>query len=123
MNRAVFDTFCAALPATFMVVQWKGAHVWKVGRDEEGWQGRAKVFAIGTERDGFRFSFKPSQMLGEVLRGDRRVGPAPHLGRAGWLSAAGDGLSEHDACTWLEVSHETVAAGLTQRDRRTLGLL
>ena len=122
MTQDEFDAFCATLPSTFMVVQWKGAHVWKVGCSDEGWVKRAKVFAIGADRGGFRFSFKPSQMLGEVLRGDGRVSPAPHLGRAGWLSARGDGLDGEAARTWIAVSHETVAAGLTRRDRGVLGL-
>ena len=122
MTRDEFDAFCTTLPSTFMVVQWKGAHVWKVGRDEEGWAKRAKVFAIGADRGGFRFSFKPSPMLGQVLSGDERLSPAPHLGRAGWLSAKGRDLDADDARLWLAVSHETVATGMTKRDRLALGL-
>ncbi|TIN68608.1 MAG: MmcQ/YjbR family DNA-binding protein, partial [Mesorhizobium sp.] len=33
-----YNGFCASLPATSHVVQWGGAHVWKVGN---------KVFAVG----------------------------------------------------------------------------
>ncbi|RVB57916.1 MmcQ/YjbR family DNA-binding protein, partial [Mesorhizobium sp. M7A.F.Ca.CA.004.06.1.1] len=33
-----YNGFCASLPATNHVVQWGGAHVWKVGD---------KVFAVG----------------------------------------------------------------------------
>ncbi|WP_339832848.1 hypothetical protein [uncultured Parvibaculum sp.] len=38
MTYREFNAFCASLPATTYVVQWGGAHVWKVG---------GKVFAIG----------------------------------------------------------------------------
>lgn len=38
MNYDAFNEFCRSLPATTYVVQWGGAHFWKVG---------GKVFAIG----------------------------------------------------------------------------
>ena len=38
MTYEEFNAFCGGLPATTYVVQWGGAHVWKVG---------GKVFAIG----------------------------------------------------------------------------
>ena len=38
MTYEEFNLFCRSLPATSHVVQWGGAHVWKVG---------GKVFAIG----------------------------------------------------------------------------
>ena len=38
MTYDTFNRFCAALPHATYVVQWGGAHVWKVG---------GKVFAIG----------------------------------------------------------------------------
>ncbi|NNF79091.1 MAG: MmcQ/YjbR family DNA-binding protein, partial [Rhizobiales bacterium] len=38
MTYEEYNAFCGALPATTHVVQWGGAHVWKVG---------GKVFAIG----------------------------------------------------------------------------
>ncbi|MEO9873698.1 MAG: MmcQ/YjbR family DNA-binding protein, partial [Anderseniella sp.] len=37
MTLEEYDTYCASLTATTHVVQWGGAHVWKVG---------GKVFAI-----------------------------------------------------------------------------
>ena len=49
MDRATFNTFCEAMPATSHVVQWGNADVWKVG---------PKVFAIcgwADGRDAFTF--------------------------------------------------------------------
>lgn len=43
MNIDGYNTYCGSLPATTHVVQWGGAHVWKVG---------GKVFAIGGWNDG-----------------------------------------------------------------------
>ena len=49
-----FNAFCRALPATTYVVQWGGAHVWKVG---------GKVFAIGGWADGApAFTFKAGEL-------------------------------------------------------------
>ena len=56
MNLTQFDAYCGSLPATEMVVQWGGAHVWKVG---------GKIFAICSgwgEGDFPRFSFKCSDI-------------------------------------------------------------
>jgi predicted DNA-binding protein (MmcQ/YjbR family) len=49
MTYDAFNAFCRALPATTYVVQWGGAHVWKVG---------GKVFAIGGWADG-QAAFSP----------------------------------------------------------------
>ncbi|TGS88776.1 MAG: MmcQ/YjbR family DNA-binding protein, partial [Mesorhizobium sp.] len=38
-----YNSFCASLPRATHVVQWGGAHVWKVG---------GKVFAIGGWNEG-----------------------------------------------------------------------
>jgi predicted DNA-binding protein (MmcQ/YjbR family) len=46
MDRAAFDALCQSLPATFMVVQWGEAHVWKVG--DRNAKGKNKVFAMST---------------------------------------------------------------------------
>jgi hypothetical protein len=42
MDLAAYNAFCGSLPHTGHVVQWGGAHVWKVA---------TKVFAIGRVHD------------------------------------------------------------------------
>ena len=42
MTLEEYNDFCQSLPHAAHVVQWGGAHVWKVGGLEKG-----KVFAIG----------------------------------------------------------------------------
>ena len=57
MTLDEYNRFCASLHATTHVVQWGGAHVWKVG---------GKVFAIGGWDDG-RGAVRHLQMLGDEL--------------------------------------------------------
>lgn len=114
MTREKFNAFCAALPATTHVVQWRGADVWKVG---------GKVFAIGNGSDDALpgISFKTSEIGFEALRDAPGLRPAPYLASRGlkWIqrfAEAGD-LEHH-----LRESHRIVAAGLTRKARRELGL-
>ena len=83
MDRATFNTFCSAMPATSHVVQWGNADVWKVG---------PKVFAICGWADGRdAFTFKVSEIAYEVLRDLPGVRPAPYLASRGmkWLQHYG----------------------------------
>ena len=60
MTYKQFNKFCRSLPATTYVVQWGGAHVWKVG---------GKVFAIGGwQDDEASFTFKVSDIAYEMLK-------------------------------------------------------
>ena len=54
MTYKEYNAFCRELPATTHVVQWGGAHVWKVG---------GKVFAIGGwHEDHPAFTFKVNEI-------------------------------------------------------------
>src|SRR5580698_6638809 len=79
MTYTKFNAFCRALPATTHVIQWGGAHVWKVG---------GKVFAIGGwEDDTARFTFKVSEIAFEILKDQPGLRPAPYLASRGlkWI--------------------------------------
>jgi predicted DNA-binding protein (MmcQ/YjbR family) len=112
-----FDRFCAALPQATYVEQWGGAHVWKVG---------GKVFAIGGwEEDGPAFTFKASPIAYELMQAEPGLRPAPYLASRGmkWLQRVDDAsLSDEDLKAYLRKSYDLVAAGLTRRLRRELGL-
>lgn len=117
MTRAGFNRFCASLPATGHVVQWGGADVWKVG---------PKVFAIGVP-EGRRMlvTFKVSPMAYALLREQTGLRPAPYLASRGlsWIQYyEPGGLTAADLRAYLTESHRLVAAGLTKRQRQTLGL-
>jgi len=112
-----FNGFCRALPATTYVVQWGGAHVWKVG---------GKVFAIGGWADDeAAFTFKVSELSYEILKDRPGLRPAPYLASRGmkWIQHyARPGLSDGDLKDYLRESHRIVARGLSKKKRRELGL-
>ena len=96
MTYEEFNSFCGALPATSHVVQWGGAHVWKVGD---------KVFAIGGWDDGdARFTFKVSEIAYEMLKEQPGLRPAPYLASRGmkWIQHYEEpGLTEEELKDYL----------------------
>ncbi|MFY0663476.1 MAG: MmcQ/YjbR family DNA-binding protein [Natronospirillum sp.] len=113
-----YNDFCRSLPATTYVVQWGGAHVWKVG---------GKVFAIGgwEKSDQPAFSFKTSELDFEILRDEPGYRPAPYLASRGfkWIQQyevpeGGQELLEY----YLKESYRLVSLGLTKKLQRELGL-
>ncbi|MBR9826180.1 MAG: MmcQ/YjbR family DNA-binding protein [Alphaproteobacteria bacterium] len=119
MTRDEFQAFCAGLPATSHVIQWGNSDVWKVG---------GKVFVIG----GFggdepaRFSFKVSELSYEILREQPGLRPAPYLASRGmtWIQHYdAPGLDDEALRDYIRESHRIVAAGLTKKKQRELGLL
>ncbi|HEY0962119.1 MAG TPA: MmcQ/YjbR family DNA-binding protein [Pseudomonadales bacterium] len=118
MTHDKYNAFCAALPATTHVVQWGGAHVWKVG---------GKVFAIGSvTREGTNgFTFKTSELDFEILKERPGCRPAPYLASRGmkWIQHhARPGLSDRDLEFYITQSHRLVANGLGKRKQKELGL-
>lgn len=118
MDLDRYNALCAALPATSHVVQWGGAHVWKVG---------GKVFAIAGWNEGaaLAVTFKCSPMSFELLKDMPGVRPAPYLASRGmiWLQRT-DGSTIDDAALedYLRESHRLVALGLSRKRQRELGL-
>ena len=117
MTYEEFDGFCASLPATTFVVQWGGAHVWKVG---------GKVFAIGGWEDsGPAFTFKATPLAFEMMKSEPGVRPAPYLASRGlkWLQRFDDtSLSDAALRGYINHSHALVASGLPRHLRQALGL-
>ncbi len=118
MTYETFNTFCGSLLATTYVVQWGGAHVWKAG---------GKVFAIGGWADGeIGITFKVTEVAYEMLRNEPGLRPAPYLASRGmtWIQHyEKPGLSDADLEDYLRQSHRIVAAGLSKKKQRELGLL
>lgn len=117
MTRDEYNAFCGSLPATSHVVQWGGAHVWKVG---------SKVFAIGGQQDGEpRYTFKVSDLSYEILKEQPGLRPAPYLASRGmkWIQHyAKPGLSDEELRDYLRQSHLIVGRGLSKKLRAELGL-
>ncbi len=117
MTYDEYNAFCQSLVATSHVIQWGGAHVWKVGD---------KVFAIGGwANDAPAFTFKVSHMSYELLKDQPGLRPAPYLASRGmkWIQHyAEPGLSDVDLRDYIRQSHRIVASGLSRKRQRELGL-
>ena len=117
MTYDEFNAFCRALPATTTVIQWGGAHVWKVG---------GKVFAIGGWADDApAYTFKTTELSYEILKDQPGLRLAPYLASRGmkWIQHyAEPGLPDHDLKDYLRQSHRVVANGLTKKKQRALGV-
>ncbi len=119
MDQKSYNAFCSTLPATSHVVQWGDADVWKVG---------GKVFAIAgwnTGSDQFAVTFKVTPLSYDILKEQPGLRPAPYLASRGmkWIQHyAMPGLSDEDLKAYITESHKLVAAGLSKKKQRELGL-
>ncbi len=118
MKIEAFNKFCSSLPQTTHVIQWGGAHVWKVA---------GKVFAIAGWSEGEEpgFTFKVSEGVYEMLRDHPGCRPAPYLASRGmtWIQRHQKaGLSDSELKKPIAQSHRLVARGLSKKKRRELGL-
>lgn len=112
MSPEAFDAACRALPAATMDIQWGDERVYKVG---------GKMFAVTSPAGGC--SFKATDIAFEALTESGRARPAPYLARAKWLYFDDLGaLDDGEVRAWLATAHELVAAKLTRKQRRELGL-
>lgn len=118
MSVDEFDTFCGTLPHAHHVVQWGGAHVWKVAD---------KVFAVGGWNEGTHLyvSFKCSQVGFEVLKDQAGLRPAPYLASRGmtWIQrTTSDSMTDAALRHHLRESYRLVSLGLTKKLQLQLGL-
>lgn len=119
MNLNDYNSFCASLPHSSHVVQWGGAHVWKVA---------SKVFAIGGWDDGaaLAVTFKCSPMSFDLLKDQPGLRPAPYLASRGmaWIQRTGDASMDDAALRdYLRESHRLAWMNLRKKVQRELGLL
>ena len=122
MNLATFNTFCESLPQVFHVVQWGGAHVWKVGG------AAGKMFAIAWDRgeEGVHITFKVSPMSYDLLKDREGLRPAPYLASRGmtWIQRTTDAAMDDGALRdYLKESWRLCALALPKRRQMELGFL
>jgi predicted DNA-binding protein (MmcQ/YjbR family) len=116
MTYEEYNSFCARFPAATYVMQWGGSHVWKVG---------GKVFCIGGGAPAApAYSFKASDIAFMVLPERPGFRPAPYLASRGlkWIEARGPEVEGQELRDLIAASYGLVAAGLSRRKRRELGL-
>lgn len=118
MTLDQYNTFCSGLPHSEHVVQWGGAHVWKIG---------GKVYAIAGWYDGAAppVTFKCSEITFNALKDQPGMRPAPYLASRGmtWLQRTAP-LSVNDNALkhLISESYRLVATGLPKKVRKTLGI-
>jgi predicted DNA-binding protein (MmcQ/YjbR family) len=134
MDRAAFDALCQSLPATFMVVQWGEAHVWKVG--DRNAKGKNKVFAmstfwLGKDGDGaddakngqHGIVLKVAPMSFEMLTQEPGITQAPYMAKGQWIRVVDDNpLSDEDLAAYIRQAHRIMAGSLTKKLQAELGL-
>ena len=115
-----YNQFCGSLPHTTHVVQWGGAHVWKIG---------GKVFAIAgwsDESEPLAVTFKCSKIAFEAMKMEAGVRPAPYLAARGmtWLQRTHEAtISDEELKEFVASSYALVGAGLAKKKQKELGLL
>jgi len=121
MDLSAYNSSCKSLPHTFHVVQWGGAHVWKVGG------AKGKVFAVCWDEGsaGLHITFKCSEMSYALLKDQPGLRPAPYFASRGmkWIQRT-DGSTMDDAALvdYLRESHRLAARNLTKAMRQKLDL-
>ena len=125
MTLDEFNLFCSKLTSTTKVVQWGGAHVWKIG---------GKIFAIASywgpntkDKDlpekGSKISFKCSDFSYSILIEQKGIIPAPYLARAKWVQLEeGNALNNEDVKSYITQAHSIIAAKLTKKIQAELEL-
>jgi predicted DNA-binding protein (MmcQ/YjbR family) len=121
MTLDQFNTYCESLRHTAHIVQWGGAHVWKVGGP------RGKMFAIcWPEPTGMLVTFKVSPMGYDILKEQKGLRPAPYLASRGmtWIQRVDDSTMDDLALKdYLKESHKLCAAALPKGVQVSLGLV
>jgi predicted DNA-binding protein (MmcQ/YjbR family) len=117
MTLDSYNAFCRSLPHTTSVVQWGGAHVWKVA---------SKVFAIGREEGrALHVTFKVSPLAYDILKDEPGCRPAPYLASRGmkWIQrTSAASLSDRALKDYLRESHRLASLTLAKSVQRALGL-
>ena len=113
-----YNSFCGGLAHASHVVQWGGAHVWKIG---------GKVFAIAGWQEGKTLSvtFKCSPTSFDLLKQKPGLRPAPYLASRGmlWIQrTSAKSMKDADLKAYLRESYRLASLNLTKKAQRELGL-
>ena len=109
--------YCSTLPAATQDIKWGADLCFSVG---------GRMFAVTCLKSGRAsgFSFKVDDHRFLELTDRPGIGPAPYLARAKWVQVtASEALTDREAEALLARSHALVAARLTRKLQRELGLL
>lgn len=118
MTLEDYDQFCAFLPQSEKVIQWGGAHVWKVG---------GKMYAVAgwNEGEALAVTFKTSDIAYHVLKDEPGLRPAPYLSSRGmkWIQHfEPPGLPDVSLKEHIVLSYKMAIARMTKKKQTELGL-
>ena len=118
MILARYNAFCGSLAHATHVVQWGGAHVWKIG---------GKVFAIASWSKGeeLAVTFKCSPMSFDLLQDQPGLRPAPYLASRGmkWIQRTGrESMDDAALKDYLRESWRLASLNLPKQRQAELGL-
>ncbi|HEY0302083.1 MAG TPA: MmcQ/YjbR family DNA-binding protein [Rhizomicrobium sp.] len=107
-----------SLPGAALSIKWGNDHIFVVGE---------KMFAgLGPrpkKGEDHGISFKADDMGFEILTKKRGIAPAKYLARAKWVSLDKlNRLPDEQLKAYLTRAHAIVAAGLSRKLRRSLGI-
>lgn len=113
-----YNDYCSTLNGAHHVVQWGGAHVWKV---------YDKVFAVGGWGDDKNpaITFKTSELNFEILKDEPGFRPAPYLASRGfkWIQHFEEPyLPAPKIKEFIYDSYLLVASGLSKKNQREIGI-
>jgi predicted DNA-binding protein (MmcQ/YjbR family) len=113
-----YNKFCRSLAHATHVVQWGGAHVWKMG---------GRVFAIGGWNDSkfLAITFKCSPMSFDLLKERPGLRPAPYLASRGmkWIQrTSAESMDDAALKDYLRESYRLASLNLTKKQQLELGL-
>lgn len=112
--KDVLLDFCRALPGATEDVKWGDHLVFSVGD---------KMFAMFDVGESDLVRFKVAEGLFPILTREAGISPAPYLARQSWIRLEHTRvLPREEIQDLLRESHELVAAKLTRRLRRELGI-
>lgn len=116
MDFERFHEAALALPGAAFDIKWGADRVYSVG-------GKMFATAGSTADTAPTYAFKASDMAFELLIEHGLATPSPYLARARWVRLTGpDALPDEDLLAYLAQAHAIVAAKLTGKLRRALGI-
>jgi predicted DNA-binding protein (MmcQ/YjbR family) len=113
-TKAALEAFCRALPGATEDIKWGHDRAFSVGD---------KMFAVFDAGDGESITLKVDPAVFPILTREPGITPAPYLARASWVRLESTRVLPREQIeALLRESHELVAAKLSKRLRRELGI-
>ena len=114
MDIEVLRSICLSFPAVNEEIKWGNDLCFVVA---------GKMFCVTSLEPPHTFSFKVTESEFEELSGSDGFKPAPYLARAKWvLCIDSKKLNKKDLNNYLRQSFDMIAAKITKKQRKDLGI-